>query len=134
MNINSYQKFISNIKFYQFMYVFLIILITFLTIIELFKFKNLVEINYQGIINNNYLEISNLTYDEVNSIIELEKVKIDNKEFKNEIVDILEINNTYLLKIKLNKVYLNNTSFEITYVLKEESLYQFILKTMKGDL
>ena len=135
MNINSFEKCNSRITYYQILYVFLIILITILGIIGLIYFKNITKINYQGIIkNNNVLEIENLTKDDVSLILESKKIKVEDKKIKHNMIDIEEKNNSYLVKINLDKKYLDNANLEVNCILKEESLYQFILKTMKGDL
>lgn len=134
MNINSFEKFNSKIIVYQILYVFLITLITILGVIGLFYLKNITKINYQGIIKDNILVIENLSLEDVSLILESKKVILKDKEIKDNMIDIEEFNNNYLVKIKLDKVYLENTNLSITCILKEESLYQFILTTMKGDL
>lgn len=135
MNINAFEKFNSRITYYQILYVYLMALITVLCIIGLIYFKNITKINYQGIIkDNNVLEIENLTKDDVSLILESKKIKIKDKKIEHNMIDIEENNNSYLVKINLDKKYLENTILEVNCILKEESLYRFILKILKGDL
>lgn len=135
MNISNYEKFSSKIFFYQILYIFLIMSITFIGIIELFYFKNIIKVDFQGIVlKNNILEISNLRLEDVNLILESKEVIVKDQEIKKEIIDIKEMDSNYLVKIKLDNVYIENSELKITCILKEESLYQFIFNTMKGDI
>lgn len=133
MNISSLEKFNSNINYYQILYGFLVIIITSFIIIGLMYFKNITKREYYGVVNNNILEISNLTYEEVALILECKKVMIKDNIIKNKIIDIKENNDNYLISIKLNKIYLEGTKIKITYILNEESIYQFMLNRVKGD-
>lgn len=133
MNISSLEKFNSNINYYQILYGFLVIIITSFIIIGLMYFKNITKREYYGVVNNNILEISNLTYEEVALILECKKVMIKDNIIKNKIIDIKENNDNYLISIELNKIYLEGTKIKITYILNEESIYQFMLNRVKGD-
>ncbi len=134
MNVSLFGKFNRYQNYYQFLYVLLVINIIVVIIILLLFFKNKTIVKYSGIIsNNNILVLSNLSSYDANLILESLDIKIDNESIKYEILDTQEVRGTYTLKLSLDKYYLNSKSIEVEVLLEEENLYQFILKTMKGD-
>lgn len=133
MNISSLNKFKLNFKLYQLMYLFIVISILLIIIFQVFRFKNIIYYEYQGkVIDNNYLEISNLNENEAIKILNTDKIFIDNYLIKEKKL-LKEVNNLYNLKIKLPKLYKNNILINIKGVIKEEKLYQFIFRIMKGE-
>lgn len=134
MSINKYEVFKSRIKFYEFLYVFLIINIIFIVLIGLLHFKNIEKVNFKGIVSNNILEINNLSEYEIKLFLESKKILVLEKEIKKEIIDINEINNKYFVKIKLDEITTSLEEEKVICILKDEKLYQFIINIMKGDI
>ena len=134
MNINNYEMFKSRINFYQILYVFLIISIVFIILIGLFSFKNIVKANFNGKVFNNILEINDLDEFEIKKVLESKKILVNKEAIKKEIIDIKEINNKYFIKIKLDTFSSIEKEEKVVCILKDESLYQFIINIVKGDI
>ena len=134
MNTSLYQKFNRNQGYYQFLYLLLIINIIVVVLIFLLCVKNKTIIKYDGIIsNNNILVISNLEKYDVDLILDSKDIKINDQSIKYKVLDTKEVRGTYTLKLELNKYYLDSKSLRIDVLLKEENLYQFIVKIMRGE-
>ena len=110
MNTNSLDKFSLKINSKQFLAAFLIIILTLIIIFLSFRWKNKVTFEYEGkVLNNNILEITNLSYLDVKTIID-SKLKILDRKITKDNIAIEKINAdidfTNMLDIK-------NISFEI---------------------
>ena len=86
MNTNSLDKFSLKINSKQFLAAFLIIILTLIIIFLSFRWKNKVTFEYEGkVLNNNILEITNLSYLDVKTIIDSKLKILDRKITKDNI-------------------------------------------------
>ena len=133
MIISCFDKFSLKIKFKEFMYVFLIIIMLFIITLNLFNIKNRYESTMKfNLLSNNILELNKVDLVDLKRISNCKKVIIDNKYFNFNLVDIKEIKTNYLVKIEvlnLDKV----NSYQVTFLEKEENLLKFIIRNMKGE-
>ena len=134
MSTSLLDKFKNRSSFYQILYIFITINIIVILILLLLFLKNYEFLTYKGIIRNNHdLVISNLTRGET-EILTNSKLKIENKNIKYEVLDIFKENSLYVLKLKLDKYYLDSRSVKVKFIVKEENLLEYIIEKMKGDL
>ena len=134
MNISLFKKFNRYQNYYQFLYILLTINIMIVVILLLLFLKNKTVIKYNGIIsNNNVLILSNLSSYDANLITNNLGIKINNENVRYKVLDSSNLRGSYTLKLSLDKYYFDSKSLEIEVLLKEENLYQFILKIMKGE-
>lgn len=133
MLISCFDKFSLKIKFKEFMYVFLIIIMLFIITLNLFNIKNRYESTMKfNLLSNNILELNKVDLVDLKRISNSKKVIIDNKYFNFNIIDIYDNKNNYLVKIEvlnLDKV----NSYQVTFLEKEENLLKFIIRNMKGE-
>ncbi len=133
MIISCFDRFSLKIKFKEFMYVFLIIIMLFIITLNLFNIKNRYESTMKfNLLSNNILELNKVNLVDLKRISNCKKVIIDNKYFNFNLVDIIEYKTNYLVKIKvlnLDKV----NSYQVTFLEKEENLLKFIIRNMKGE-
>lgn len=133
MIISCFDRFSLKIKFKEFMYVFLIIIMLFIITLNLFNIKNRYESTMKfNLLSNNILELNKVDLVDLKRISNCKKVIIDNKYFNFNLVDIIEYKTNYLVKIKvlnLDKV----NSYQVTFLEKEENLLKFIIRNMKGE-
>lgn len=133
MIISCFDRFSLKIKFKEFMYVFLIIIMLFIITLNLFNIKNRYESTMKfNLLSNNILELNKVDLVDLKRISNCKKVIIDNKYFNFNLVDIKEIKTNYLVKIEvlnLDKV----NSYQVTFLEKEENLLKFIIRNMKGE-
>lgn len=133
MIISYFDRFSLKIKFKEFMYVFLIIIMLFIITLNLFNIKNRYESTMKfNLLSNNILELNKVNLVDLKRISNCKKVIIDNKYFNFNLVDIIEYKTNYLVKIEvlnLDKV----NSYQVTFLEKEENLLKFIIRNMKGE-
>lgn len=133
MIISCFDKFSLKIKFKEFMYVFLIIIMLFIITLNLFNIKNRYESTMKfNLLSNNILELNKVDLIDLKRISNCKKVIIDNNYFNFNLVDIKENKTNYLVKIEvlnLDKV----NSYQVTFLEKEENLLKFIIRNMKGE-
>lgn len=133
MIISCFDRFSLKIKFKEFMYVFLIIIMLFIITLNLFNIKNRYESTMKfNLLSNNILELNKVNLVDLKRISNCKKVIIDNKYFNFNLVDIIEYKTNYLVKIEvlnLDKV----NSYQVTFLEKEENLLKFIIRNMKGE-
>lgn len=133
MIISCFDKFSLKIKFKEFMYVFLIIIMLFIITLNLFNIKNRYESTMKfNLLSNNILELNKVDLIDLKRISNCKKVIIDNNYFNFNLVDIIEYKTNYLVKIEvlnLDKV----NSYQVTFLEKEENLLKFIIRNMKGE-
>lgn len=133
MIISCFDRFSLKIKFKEFMYVFLIIIMLFIITLNLFNIKNRYESTMKfNLLSNNILELNKVDLVDLKRISNCKKVIIDNKYFNFNLVDIIEYKTNYLVKIEvlnLDKV----NSYQVTFLEKEENLLKFIIRNMKGE-
>lgn len=135
MNINEFNKFECNLNKYQLIYGFLIISISIFLIISLLLGKNTASYEYQGIIEKNNLLITNLSLNDLNKLVEFQKVLIEGQEVDLKTTDILEENGKYSLNLKGNLgKFASKKSLKVKFIIREESLFQFILNNLKGGV
>lgn len=135
MNINEFNKFECNLNKYQLIYGFLIISISIFLIISLLLGKNTASYEYQGIIEKNNLLITNLSLNDLNKLVEFQKVLIEGQEVDLKTTDILEENGKYSLNLKGNLgKFTSKKSLKVKFIIREESLFQFILNNLKGGV
>ena len=135
MNINELKKFELLVNRYQLLYGFLIISISTLLVLGLLFFQNVVSYEYEGVVEEEKLVFSNLSANDLNKLINTTEIIIEKEKLKFEIIDIVEFENQYslLLNVDLKKKYLDKKTVKVKFIVKEESLYQFILNNMKGE-
>ena len=135
MNINELKKFELLVNRYQLLYGFLIISISTLLVLGLLFFQNVVSYEYEGVVEEEKLVFSNLSANDLNKLINTTEIIIQKEKLKFEIIDIVEFENQYslLLNVDLKKKYLDKKTVKVKFIVKEESLYQFILNNMKGE-
>ncbi len=133
MIISCFDKFSLKIKFKEFMYVFLIIIMLFIITLNLFNIKNRYESTMKfNLLSNNILELNKVDLIDLKRISNCKKVIIDNNYFNFNLIDIKENKTNYLVKIEvlnLDKV----NSYQVTFLEKEENLLKFIIRNMKGE-
>lgn len=133
MIISCFDKFSLKIKFKEFMYVFLIIIMLFIITFNLFNIKNKYESTMKfNLLSNNILELNKVDLIDLKRISNCKKVIIDDKYFNFNLIDIKENKTNYLVKIEvlnLDKV----NSYQVTFLEKEENLLKFIIRNMKGE-
>ena len=135
MNINELKKFELLVNRYQLLYGFLIISISTLLVLGLLFFQNVVSYEYEGVVEEEKLVFSNLNANDLNKLINTTEIIIEKEKLKFEIIDIVEFENQYslLLNVDLKKKYFDKKTIKAKFIVKEESLYQFILNNMKGE-
>lgn len=134
MNINSLDKFSLKINNKQFLAAFLIIILTLIIIFLSFRWKNKVTFEYEGsVLNNNILEITNLSYLDVKNIID-SNLKVSDRKISKDNIAIEKIQDKYQILIKLEQVSIPGDKLELNCIYLEESLFQFIKNTMKGEI
>ena len=134
MNTNSLDKFSLKINGKQFLAAFLIIILTILIIFLSFRWKNKVTFEYEGkVLNNNILEITNLSYLDVKTIID-SNLKVSDRKITKDNIAIEKNQDKYKILIKLEQVSIPGDKLELNCIYREESLFQFIKNTMKGEI
>lgn len=133
MNIEHFLKFKMRILVYQTLYVFLILLILVGIIVFMNLFQNTKELEYIGKVDNNILYLENLLEKDIYFINKSREMVIQNKAVRKEIIGINEMNNQYLVRLQLDNYHEQDESLKVRFIVKKESLYQFIVKTMKGE-
>lgn len=132
MNINMLEKFTVKIKKYQFLYGFLVVGVIFFLIGVLFHYKNINTREYKGFgLADGILVINNLNLDDIDFILKCENVIIDDKKQAKIILEVGEDEN-YFVKLESKEIK-KEKEITIRFVLKEENLYQFIVRNMKGE-
>ena len=132
MNINMLEKFTVKIKKYQFLYGFLVVGVIFFLIGVLFRYKNINAREYKGFgLADGILVINNLNLDDIDFILKCENVIIDDKKQAKIILEVGEDEN-YFVKLESKEIK-KEKEITIRFVLKEENLYQFIVRNMKGE-
>ena len=132
MNINMLEKFTVKIKKYQFLYGFLVVGVIFFLIGVLFQYKNINTREYKGFgLAEGILVINNLNLDDIDFILKCENVIIDDKKQAKIILEVGEDEN-YFVKLESKEIK-KEKEITIRFVLKEENLYQFIVRNMKGE-
>ena len=116
------------------MYFMVISSIIIVLILEMLLFNNITSLNYKGIVSkNNNLVISGLDYLEAGMIIDSKRLEIDNKKMKYKVLGVDEGVNDYTLKLELDAYYLDTKTLNIKVIIKEENLWQFMIRKMKGE-
>ncbi len=134
MNISLLDRFTCYKNYYQIMYFMVIFSIIIVLILEMLLFNNITSLNYKGIVSkNNNLVISGLDYLEAGMIIDSKRLEIDNKKMKYKVLGVDEGVNDYTLKLKLDAYYLDTKTLNIKVIIKEENLWQFMVRKMKGE-
>ncbi|MBQ8472725.1 MAG: hypothetical protein IJ501_04415 [Bacilli bacterium] len=134
MNTNSLDKFSLKINSKQFLAAFLIIILTLIIIFLSFRWKNKVTFEYEGkVLNNNILEITNLSYLDVKTIID-SKLKILDRKITKDNIAIEKIQDKYQILINLEQFSIPGDKLKLNCIYLEESLFQFIKNTMKGEI
>ena len=134
MNISLFKKFTCYKNYYQFLYLIFIINIIMIVSLLLLTIKMKTTLKYSGIINdNNILVISNLSYEDANTIIKSKYIKIDKDNVKFKVLESKNLKNFYTIKLELDKYYLDTKKVIAEVLIREENLYEFVLKTMKGE-
>ena len=132
MNINMLEKFTVKIKKYQFLYGFLVVGVIFFLIGVLFRYKNINAREYKGFgLADGILVINNLNLDDIDFILNCEDVIINDKKQAKIIFEVGEDEN-YFVKLESKEIK-KEKEITIRFVLKEENLYQFIVRNMKGE-
>lgn len=132
MNTNRFEKFHCHLLKYQILYVFLIIIIVAILFLNLIFLSHIKKVKYGAKIENNRVIIDNLEIDDVNIISKKKNIFIKDKVYDIKAIDIEEPNSKYLIKLQLDEV-IEDEFLEVEFALEEESLYKFVLKTMKGE-
>lgn len=134
MNINSLDKFSLKINNKQFLAAFLIIILTLIIIFLSFRWKNKVTFEYEGsVLNNNILEITNLSYLDVKNIVD-SNLKVSDRKISKDNIAIEKNQDKYQILIRLEQVSIPGDKLELNCIYAEESLFQFIKNTMKGEI
>lgn len=134
MNTNLFEKFTCKLSYYQILYVFLVICMIVLIILGLIKFENINSITYHDVVlNDNVLELNNLSLEEVNSLLECKKTIIGDKKINLEKSSIINNKNMYSLKIDVSNIKFDKNDLKLKCILKEEKLYKFIFRIVKGE-
>ena len=134
MNTNSLDKFSLKINSKQFLAAFLIIILTLIIIFLSFRWKNKVTFEYEGkVLNNNILEITNLSYLDVKTIID-SKLKILDRKITKDNITIEKIQDKYQILINLEQFSIPGDKLKLNCIYLEESLFHFIKNTMKGEI
>lgn len=132
MNINMLEKFTVKIKKYQFLYGFLVVGVIFFLIGVLFRYKNINAREYKGFgLADGILVINNLNLDDIDFILNCEDVIINDKKQAKIIFEVGEDEN-YFVKLESEEIK-KEKEITVRFVLKEENLYQFIVRNMKGE-
>ena len=132
MNINLLEKYRIKVKKYQFLYGFLVIGVISFLIGVLFRYKNINAREYKGFgLADGILVINNLNLDDIDFILNCEDVIIDDKKQAKIILEVGEDEN-YFVKLESKEIK-KEKEITIRFVLKEENLYQFIVRNMKGE-
>ncbi len=134
MNISLLDRFSCHEKYYQFLYNFCLLIFLIALIFELLLFRNVISVNCKGVISqNNNLIIDNLDYSSVDYILNSKRIEVDEKILKYKVLEVKKGISNYTLKLKLDNFYLDSRTLNLKIILKDESLYQFILRKMKGE-
>ena len=132
MNINLLEKYRIKVKKYQFLYGFLVIGVISFFIGVLFRYKNINAREYKGFgLADGILVINNLNLDDIDFILNCEDVIINDKKQAKIIFEVGEDEN-YFVKLESEEIK-KEKEITIRFVLKEENLYQFIVRNMKGE-
>lgn len=116
-------------------YIFSLFIIISIGIILLMIFKTSIYYEYKGILEDNLIKIDNLDETDLDVILNSQKIIINKKKINYEVISIKEENSLYLLILKIDTKGISVTSnLTLTSVLKEECLYEFIFKTIKGGI
>ena len=133
MNINSFDNFSLKRNIKQLLAGFLIISFSAMIIFLLFYLKNKTIFNYEGmVLNDNILEITNLSYLDVKTILDSDLNILDRKISKDSI-EIAKIQDTYQIQVTLDEIFIPGDKLKLNCIYFEESLFQFIKNTMKGE-
>lgn len=135
MNINKLELFLSQKVKYQILYVLLVFILLGVVIWLLLNVKNKTIITYQGLINFNLIEINDVLEKDLLNISNCQELFINNKKNKYKLVDVIKNNSKYNLKIKINSQEFKNYNSQsgISFILKEETLGEFVIRNMKGE-
>ena len=134
MNTNLFEKFTCKLSYYQILYVFLVICMIVLIILGLIKFENINSITYHDVVlNDNVLELNNLSFEEVNLLLECKKTIIGDKKINLEKSSIINNKNMYSLKIDVSNIKFDKNDLKLKCILKKEKLYKFIFRIVKGE-
>ena len=134
MNTNLFEKFTCKLSYYQILYVFLVICMIVLIILGLIKFENINSITYHDVVlNDNVLEVNNLSFEEANTLLECKKTIIGDKKINLEKSSIINNKNMYSLKIDVSNIKFDKNDLKLKCILKEEKLYKFIFRIVKGE-
>ena len=135
MNVISLTMFHERIKLKQFLYLVFMLSIILIIMFILNFYKNIISLETYGLVlDNNILEISNLNKYDASFILNSKKLIIHDEEINFEIIDVLNNDDSYLIKLNLSKIYLKVEKLKVRFILKEIKLYKFIYETMKGDV
>lgn len=135
MNVSSLVIFQEKIKLKKILYMIFILSIIFIILFILNFSINMSSLEvYGNISDNNILEISNLKQVDTNYILNSKKMIINDEKFNIQIIDILGNDDSYLIKLKIDKIYLKDEKLKIKFIEKDIKLYKFLYETMKGDV
>ena len=114
------------------------IIIMFIIINSCVTIKN--YYHTEGVINNKSLNLY-ITQDDLNKIIHLDKLYINNLEYRYKIIEMdnaVFVNDAYYKKIKLNvdiedKLLINNNVIDIHFIISEMTILEYIVNLVKGE-
>lgn len=120
-----------------------IIFITFIIIMFIIINSCVTIKNYyraDGIINNKSL-IFYITKNDLNKIIYLDKLYIDDLEYKYKIIemdDTVLVDNIYYKEIKLDvdikdELLIDNNIIDVQFVINEMTIFEYIVNLVKGE-
>lgn len=134
MSVSEFLVYEEKIKLNQFLYVFLTVIIIIFGIIISNMFKNVVSLNLEAVLmDNNVIELK-LNRGDLTLVLISKKVFIQDEVCNYQIIEIQELDDNYLVKLSLDKIYLKDEILKVKFILKEEKLYKFIYETIKGDI
>ena len=133
MNVSLFDRFISYKNYYHFLYILILFLFITIIILVMLFFNNVISLNYKAIVSkNDNLVISDLDYLETETILESKRIEINSQKINYKVLEVDENLNNYTVKLKINNYFLDSQIVDLKVVLKEENLYQFVVRNIKG--